>query len=167
MAFTGIGTPISKLSEKTEPFEVDVMVIDGDVGTKKITFANILNAIKSKFTSWEFNGLNTANKNVVSAVNELDEECTKLYENMNDGCKFVVFQTICKISAGKIAESTVNFSGFTEKPTPFVTAMHNASTSIAAKVKTISQDSITVQTWAPDTISGSNSSTVFILLIGK
>lgn len=74
MAFTGIGTPISKLSEKTEPFEVDVMVIDGDVGTKKITFANILNAIKSKFTSWEFNGLNTANKNVVSAVNELDEE---------------------------------------------------------------------------------------------
>lgn len=79
---------ITDFTEKTSVEESDLFLA-GNQGTsslRKLTFSNILNGIKNKFTSWTFNGLNTTDKTLVGAVNEVNDNISnnhifKTYRN--------------------------------------------------------------------------------------
>ena len=66
---------ITDFTEKTSVEDSDLFLA-GNQGTsslRKLTFSNILNGIKNKFTSWTFNGLATTDKTLIGAVNEVND----------------------------------------------------------------------------------------------
>ena len=66
---------ITDFTEKTTINDSDLMLA-GDNGTaslRKISWYNILESIKHKISNWAFTGLNTTNKTLINAVNEVND----------------------------------------------------------------------------------------------
>ena len=64
------------LAEKTSPVDTDLFMA-GDAGSaalKKFKWSNLLAAIKTKIAAWTFETLNTSDKTIVGAVNELNNK---------------------------------------------------------------------------------------------
>ena len=70
---------ITSLTENTSMADTDIVPV-GNAGTstlRRIKWANILAAIKSKITSWTYN-FNTSSKTLEGAVNEMHGDITAL-----------------------------------------------------------------------------------------
>lgn len=64
------------LDEKTTPVDMDLFVI-GNAGTatlKKLKWSSMLAAIKTKIAEWTFQTLNTSDKTIPGALNELNNK---------------------------------------------------------------------------------------------
>lgn len=76
---------VPDLTEKTSPVDTDLFTV-GNAGTaalKKMKWINILSAIQTKFKSWTFT-LNTTDKTIPGALNELRESTESLNVRMED-----------------------------------------------------------------------------------
>lgn len=69
-------TRIKDLSMITSASDSDVVVVDGDNGTKGMTFGNLATAILNKLTSKTFS-LDMGTKNIPNAINELYDNAAK------------------------------------------------------------------------------------------
>ena len=70
------------LDEKTTPVDMDLFVI-GNAGTatlKKLKWSSMLAAIKTKIAEWTFQTLNTSDKTIPGALNELNNKTIRLAE---------------------------------------------------------------------------------------
>lgn len=68
------------LAEKTSPVDTDLFMA-GDAGSaalKKFKWSNLLAAIKTKIAAWTFETLNTSDKTIVGAVNELNNNMANM-----------------------------------------------------------------------------------------
>ena len=75
------------LAEKTSPVDTDLFMA-GDAGSaalKKFKWSNLLAAIKTKIAAWTFETLNTSNKTIVGAVNELNNNMTQSSGSITQG----------------------------------------------------------------------------------
>lgn len=69
---------VTDLAEKTSPADTDLFMA-GDAGTatlKKVKWSSMLAAIKTKIASWTFQTLNTSDKTIPGALNELNNNST-------------------------------------------------------------------------------------------
>ena len=72
------------LDEKTTPADTDLFMA-GDAGTatlKKFKWSSLLAAIKTKIASWTFQTLNTSDKTIPGALNELNNNTLNMYSFM-------------------------------------------------------------------------------------
>lgn len=129
-----MGKKITDLTENSAPNDEDLFLF-GNAGSailRKIKWSNILIAIKNKIAEWTFNDLNTTEKTLLGAVNELNSDMSKNsayvrfgYEktttssigafllpvklpNLNlplDSKSFVVFATMATASTNRIVTS--------------------------------------------------------------
>lgn len=73
------------LAEKTSPVDTDLFMA-GDAGSaalKKFKWSNLLAAIKTKIAAWTFETLNTSDKTIVGAVNELNNKTETALQNFS------------------------------------------------------------------------------------
>lgn len=90
---TNNGTLITKkvndLAENTSPADTDVFIF-GNAGTnaiRRITWANIVKAMKEKLAKWTFENLSTKDKTIPGALEELNtnmQKGFKIYKNLNE-----------------------------------------------------------------------------------
>lgn len=76
---------ITSLTENTSMADTDIVPV-GNAGTstlRRIKWANILAAIKSKITSWTYN-FNTSSKTLEGAVNEMHGDITALNNGLSN-----------------------------------------------------------------------------------
>lgn len=100
---------ITSLTENTSMADTDIVPV-GNAGTstlRRIKWANILAAIKSKITSWTYN-FNTSSKTLEGAVNEMHGDITAL----NNGLISYTIRNIDVQIAGKgFADVTPSITG--------------------------------------------------------
>lgn len=65
---------LTDLTAKDAPSDTDLFAVgnNGSSGLRKLTFASIANAIKTKLLTWTFTNLTTSSKTLPGAVNELN-----------------------------------------------------------------------------------------------
>lgn len=71
---------VTDLAEKTSPADEDLFMA-GDAGTatlKKFKWSSLLEAIKTKIASWTFQTLNTSDKTIPGALNELNNNMVNM-----------------------------------------------------------------------------------------
>ena len=71
---------ITDLQENAEAQDTDLMIV-GNGGTsvlRKITWSNLLNAIRAKILSWKFDELKTKDKTITGGINELSNNSYSL-----------------------------------------------------------------------------------------
>lgn len=75
------GKEITSLPENTAAADEDIMLV-GNAGTanlRRITFANIVKAVKGKIANWAFETLTTTDKTLSGAINETNDKISRLY----------------------------------------------------------------------------------------
>lgn len=67
---------MTDLTAKADPSDTDLVAVgnNGSSALRKLTFASIANAIKTKLASWQFTNLTTSSKTLPGAVNELNSK---------------------------------------------------------------------------------------------
>lgn len=101
------------LAEKTSPVDTDLFMA-GDAGSaalKKFKWSNLLAAIKTKIAAWTFETLNTSDKTIVGAVNELNNNSTYSFGGTYPGAVYRRghIKEICFASdAGASAEQSID-----------------------------------------------------------
>ncbi len=67
---------MTDLTAKDAPSDTDLVAVgnNGSSALRKLTFASIANAIKTKLASWTFSNLTTSSKTLPGAVNELNSK---------------------------------------------------------------------------------------------
>ena len=67
---------MTDLTAKADPSDTDLFAVgnNGSSGLRKLTFASIANAIKTKLLTWTFTNLTTSSKTLPGAVNELNSK---------------------------------------------------------------------------------------------
>ena len=71
---------VTDLAEKTSPADTDLFMA-GNAGTatlKKLKWSNMLAAIKTKIAEWTFQTLNTSDKTIPGALNELNNNMANM-----------------------------------------------------------------------------------------
>ncbi len=80
---------LTDLTAKADPSDTDLFAVgnNGSSGLRKLTFASIANAIKTKLLSWTFTNLTTSSKTLPGAVNELNSKITvvRMTETVTNG----------------------------------------------------------------------------------
>lgn len=95
------------LDEKTTPMDMDLFVI-GNAGTatlKKLKWSSMLAAIKTKIAEWTFQTLNTSDKTIPGALNELNNKIT--FENHPE---FFAFHDSCCLATND-APAKIGYKG--------------------------------------------------------
>ena len=79
---------MTDLTAKDAPSDTDLVAVgnNGSSALRKLTFASIANAIKTKLASWTFSNLTTSSKTLPGAVNELNSKIA--YENFSVQIEF-------------------------------------------------------------------------------
>ena len=69
---------MTDLTAKDAPSDTDLVAVgnNGSSALRKLTFASIANAIKTKLLTWTFSNLTTSKKNLPEAINELNSKIT-------------------------------------------------------------------------------------------
>lgn len=102
MSDTYTSKKVTDLTENTSVSDTDLMLV-GNAGTanlRRITFANVAAKIKEKIASWAYDTLNTTNKTLPGAINELNTNITPIEITLAKGEKF----SSAAISAFKVGK---------------------------------------------------------------
>lgn len=113
------------LDEKTTPVDTDLFMA-GDAGTatlKKFKWSSLLSEIKTKIASWTFQTLNTSDKTIPGALNELNnnmDDIDNLLHRENSGF-FSLGDTGLKIAWGNVTVEEIKAGGYTAGTGTFAT----------------------------------------------
>lgn len=76
---------LTDLTAKDAPSDTDLVAVgnNGSSALRKLTFASIANAIKTKLLTWTFTNLTTSSKTLPGAVNELNSNINHMNERVD------------------------------------------------------------------------------------
>ena len=113
---------MTDLTAKDAPSDTDLVAVgnNGSSALRKLTFASIANAIKTKLLTWTFSNLTTSKKNLPEAINELNSNINHTNERVDRATissvsipsgSFTTLATITVSSAGYyMIETNVAFT---------------------------------------------------------
>jgi len=118
---------MTDLTAKDAPSDTDLVAVgnNGSSALRKLTFASIANAIKTKLLTWTFTNLTTSSKTLPGAVNELNSKIA--YENFSTQ---IAFESGAPSSYAGYADISIGKTGYTPISVSFYNVPGSASIDI-------------------------------------